>query len=100
MPRLSGWEILIIIIVLVLVFGAAKLPAIASSVGKSMKVFKKEVRELRDDDEKPAVTNYEATGGTPPAHNDASSNKTSPVDPLRSPTDQPGEQNAGPFKQD
>ncbi|WP_182354687.1 twin-arginine translocase TatA/TatE family subunit [Flaviflexus huanghaiensis] len=47
--KLSGWEILIILLVLVLVFGAAKLPTIASSVGKSMKVFKKEVTELRED---------------------------------------------------
>lgn len=56
--KLSGWEILIIIIVLVLVFGAAKLPSIASSVGKSMKVFKKEVKELRDEDkpEQPETT--------------------------------------------
>jgi len=47
--NLSGWEIIIILLVLILVFGAAKLPTIASSVGKSMKVFKKEVTELRDD---------------------------------------------------
>ncbi|MBM9434165.1 twin-arginine translocase TatA/TatE family subunit [Flaviflexus equikiangi] len=47
--NLSGWEILIILLVLILVFGAAKLPMIASSVGKSMKVFKKEVTELRED---------------------------------------------------
>ena len=47
--NLSGWEIIIILVVLILVFGAAKLPTIASSVGKSMKVFKKEVSELRDD---------------------------------------------------
>ena len=47
--NLSGWEILIILLVLILVFGAAKLPTIASSLGKSMKVFKKEVTELRED---------------------------------------------------
>lgn len=47
--NLSGWEIIIILLVLILVFGAAKLPTIASSVGKSMKVFKKEVTELRDE---------------------------------------------------
>ena len=50
MGQLSGWEIFWIILVLVLVFGAGKLPSIASSVGKSMKVFKKEVSELRDDE--------------------------------------------------
>ena len=99
MPRLSGWEILIIIVVLVLVFGAAKLPSIASSVGKSMKVFKKEVRELREDDETPAPANYEATGGTPPRATPTADPAAPPVDPQRAPTDQAGEQNTGPFKQ-
>lgn len=47
--NIGGWQILIILLVLILVFGAGKLPTIASSVGKSLKVFKKEVSELRDD---------------------------------------------------
>lgn len=47
--NLGGWQILIILLVLILVFGAGKLPTIASSVGQSLKVFKKEVSELRDD---------------------------------------------------
>lgn len=50
MPRFSAPEIIIILIVLVLVFGASKLPSIASSLGKSLKIFKKEVTELRDDE--------------------------------------------------
>lgn len=55
--NLGGWQILIILIVLILVFGAGKLPTIASSVGQSLKVFKKEVSELRDDSDvtKPAA---------------------------------------------
>lgn len=50
MGRFSAWEIVIVLVILVVVFGAAKLPAIASSLGKSMKIFKKEVTELRSDD--------------------------------------------------
>ncbi len=65
MPNFSGWEIIIIILLLLLVFGAAKLPQIASSVGQSMKVFKKEVHELREDDpdNKPPASSYDATAG-------------------------------------
>ena len=41
-----------LLIVVILLFGYRKLPDIARSVGQSIKVFKKEVKELRDDDSK------------------------------------------------
>lgn len=44
----SHW--LILIIVLVLVFGASRLPMIAKNLGQSMKVFKKEMKDLSADD--------------------------------------------------
>ncbi|OFK04092.1 hypothetical protein HMPREF2835_01365, partial [Actinomyces sp. HMSC072A03] len=40
----------IILIVLLVVFGASKLPDIARSLGQSAKVLKKEMRELSEDD--------------------------------------------------
>lgn len=43
------WVVLFLVIVLL--FGANKLPALAGSVGKSLKIFKKEVNELQDDGE-------------------------------------------------
>lgn len=49
MGRISAWQIVVLLIVVLLIFGSAKLPEIASSIGKSLKVFKKEVTELRDD---------------------------------------------------
>lgn len=48
MGRISAWQIIILVIFVLLIFGSAKLPEIASSIGKSLKVFKKEVTELRD----------------------------------------------------
>lgn len=54
-----GWpEILIIIGVLVLLFGAKKLPDLARSMGQSARVFKGEMKGLREDgraDEEPAA---------------------------------------------
>ena len=42
-------HVLILLIVLVLVFGAKRLPDMAKSVGQSMKIFKNEMKDLRDD---------------------------------------------------
>lgn len=42
--NLTGWHALVILIVVVLLFGAAKLPALAKSVGQSMKIFKNEIK--------------------------------------------------------
>jgi sec-independent protein translocase protein TatA len=41
---LTGWHALIILAVIVLIFGAAKLPGLAKSVGQSMKIFKNEIK--------------------------------------------------------
>lgn len=50
-----GWvEILIIVVVLVLLFGATRLPNMARSLGRSMRIFKSEMKEMKNDDQ-PAV---------------------------------------------
>ncbi|HEX7188321.1 MAG TPA: Sec-independent protein translocase subunit TatA [Actinomycetes bacterium] len=47
-------EIILILVVLVLLFGAKRLPDAARSLGRSMRIFKSEVKEMRhDDDTKP-----------------------------------------------
>jgi sec-independent protein translocase protein TatA len=40
----TGWHALIILVVVVLLFGATKLPALAKSVGQSMKIFRSEMK--------------------------------------------------------
>lgn len=49
MGSLGGWEIVIILGVLVLLFGARKLPDMARSIGQSARVFKGEMKGLRED---------------------------------------------------
>src|SRR5215470_15106276 len=44
------WHILIVLLVLVLLFGSAKLPKAAKSMGEAMRIFKKEAQKLGDDD--------------------------------------------------
>ncbi|MFV0634152.1 Sec-independent protein translocase subunit TatA [Demequina sp.] len=43
-------EIIIIAIIVVLLFGAPKLPELARSIGKSMRILKDETKALADDD--------------------------------------------------
>jgi len=47
---LTGWHLLIILAVILLLFGAAKLPALAKSVGQSARVFKGEMKAMKDED--------------------------------------------------
>lgn len=49
MPNLGAVEIILIIVVIVLLFGARKLPDLARSVGRSMRIFKSEVTEMTNE---------------------------------------------------
>jgi len=44
-------ELLIILVVLVLLFGASKLPELARGSGRALRIFKAETKGLMDDDE-------------------------------------------------
>jgi len=44
-------ELLIILAVLILLFGAAKLPELARGSGRALRIFKAETKGLMDDDE-------------------------------------------------
>ncbi|WP_273488711.1 Sec-independent protein translocase subunit TatA, partial [Ancrocorticia populi] len=46
---MKPWHIVVLLVVIIVIFGAAKLPDIARSLGQSAKVLKKEMRELADD---------------------------------------------------
>ena len=48
--NLSGWHLLIILAVVLLLFGAPKLPGLARSLGQSMRIFRSEVKQMKDDD--------------------------------------------------
>lgn len=56
MPTLGWPEILIILLVIIVLFGAAKLPELARSMGRSMRIFKSEMKEMKNEngDDKPA----------------------------------------------
>ena len=51
MGEFSPWHLLILAAVFVLLFGAKKLPDAARSMGKSLRIFKTEIKGLHDDDQ-------------------------------------------------
>lgn len=55
MGSLSPWHWAIIAILVVVLFGAKKLPDAARSLGKSMRIFKSEMREMQNDSKTDAI---------------------------------------------
>jgi sec-independent protein translocase protein TatA len=53
MGSLGGWEIVILLVVVVALFGAKRLPDMARSIGQSARVFKGEMKGLREDEKTP-----------------------------------------------
>lgn len=61
----SPWKILIIAVVILVLFGSKKLPGAARSLGQSMRIFKKEVSSLHEDEDQPASTTAPAVTAAP-----------------------------------
>ena len=63
---LQGWHLVIILAVILLLFGAPKLPQLARSVGQSMRIFKSEVKTMKDEDgnERKDATDSTTTSGS------------------------------------
>lgn len=78
MGALQPWHWIVVIAIVLLLFGSTRLPGLAKSVGQSMKIFKKEIRDLRDDksegtdgnaggnagDNAPGASTHSTTGST------------------------------------
>ncbi|WP_082485167.1 twin-arginine translocase TatA/TatE family subunit [Microbacterium sp. Leaf151] len=50
LQNLTGWHALVVLAIVVLVFGAAKLPALARSVGQSVRILRTEAAEPSTDE--------------------------------------------------
>jgi sec-independent protein translocase protein TatA len=48
----SGWEILVVLFVVLLLFGSSRLPQLARGMGKSISEFKKGISEAGKEDER------------------------------------------------
>jgi sec-independent protein translocase protein TatA len=65
---MGGWEWLIVILAVVLLFGAKKIPELAKGLGTGIKEFKKATREVTDEIQNAQTeTPAKPTPPTPPA---------------------------------
>ncbi|MBC7638225.1 MAG: Sec-independent protein translocase subunit TatA [Rhodoferax sp.] len=53
MRALEPWHLIVLLVVVLVLFGGKRLPEAARGLGRSMRIFKSEVKEMRDED-KPA----------------------------------------------
>jgi TatA/E family protein of Tat protein translocase len=90
-PGFHGLDLIVILVIALLIFGPKRLPEMSSSIGKSIKEFRKGMSELsspKDEKEEEAklpaasqVTKNEFHSATVPANNEVVSNITSTVPP-------------------
>jgi len=62
----SPWHWLIIAIILVLLFGSKRLPDGARALGRSLRIFKAEVKHLNDDDDESKAADQATAAALPP----------------------------------
>jgi sec-independent protein translocase protein TatA len=78
MAGLTGWHLLILLAVVVLLFGAKRLPDMARAVGQSARIFKSEMKTTTGDDHTPSQQQ-------PPAASPALEHPAHPVIPTHQP---------------
>jgi sec-independent protein translocase protein TatA len=62
---LQPWHWLILAVVVIVLFGAKRLPDAARSLGKSLRIFKSEVRELQSENKSDSSVQAPAASPTP-----------------------------------
>ena len=65
--NLNGWHLIIILAIVLLLFGAPKLPALARSLGQSMKIFKSEIKDPEAEQRKADAAAADAAAARPAA---------------------------------
>jgi sec-independent protein translocase protein TatA len=84
---LQPWHWIIVIAVFVLLFGAKKLPDAARSLGKSMRIFKSEIKEMQSESKPEAETGSDVAGRPAPKATPIASERVDTPDPQSEPTD-------------
>ena len=79
----SPWKILIVAVVIIVLFGSRKLPYAARSLGQSMRILKKEVQGLHEDDAPAASTTTTAQAAPAQLEPNPQPNSQSQIDALQ-----------------
>ena len=80
MGAMQPWHWIVLLVVVLLLFGSTRLPGLAKSVGQSMKIFKKEFKDLRED-------GSEGDGGTAADNAPGGANTSAPSSTTGTTTD-------------
>jgi len=83
MGNIGTWQLVIVLVIILLLFGAKRLPEMAKGLGQSLQVFKKETQGLTGDRDDSASTSTQP----PPAIPQQPADTTEAGEPVRN--DQP-----------
>lgn len=83
MGALKPWHIAVLVVVLILLFGAKRLPDAARSLGRSLRIIKAETKGLADDDKDLAEKADAQTGRQPLPPADQTQQAPPVVDPVQ-----------------
>ena len=87
----EGWHIIVLLVLLVVLFGFKRLPDAARSIGRSMRIFKSEVHEMKNDGKSAAssdtvkgeaVADPKAPGATAPGRTQSAPGATTAASPI------------------
>jgi sec-independent protein translocase protein TatA len=89
MAGLTGWHLILILAIVLLLFGAPKLPALARSLGQSMKIFKAEIKTPEDEKARadaaagaaPGAAGFPGTAASDSSAPASRSDSANPADP-------------------
>jgi sec-independent protein translocase protein TatA len=81
MGMVRPWHIIVLVVVLILLFGAKRLPDAARSLGRSLRIIKAETRGLADDDVQAKAKAPSGRTPLPQVHDDEPSPLNDPVQP-------------------
>lgn len=84
---LTPTHVIVVLVIVVLLFGAKRLPDVAKSVGQSLKIFKREMKDLTSADPTAVPSPPTASPTPPPGPSDPGAGSTAPgstggTDPL------------------
>ena len=82
----GGWELVLVLLVIVVVFGSKRLPDSARALGRSMRILKAETKGLREDEDS---TPTRSSGTTTASVAEAPVPPAVPVQPEHTPRSQP-----------
>jgi sec-independent protein translocase protein TatA len=74
--NLNGWHLVIVLVVILLLFGATRLPALSKSLGQSMRIFRNETKAMKEESAADKAAEGQAPGTAPAPGSTSDSSKS------------------------